>query len=631
MGVEGIRPSGQPPTLPANAVAAAAGAALGAGKVAGPGAATKAAASTSAKTPWVDHFVRRTKNFFVRFQQNPPGGPTLQAANAGPAKTFTQEGPKALSATPASGSPEEAAELVQRQQNGFGDTGAVQANLFTQHLSEHKDDARWLQGYFQALGTDKSAELLSGAVKPENYRDWDPRDVNARIDGTRAALTTLYQAGKLTQGDMDNLMSHWTGDVDSQAFRGLVGGGNRVNSGLAQLFAGGAVPEGLKNEFFQSAVGASQNSELAAEERNDVAAAGAYVLSSTSMDNQVVQLRDLQASGKDKIGDFVSRAMSGEKTVPTLLNSAFNDRDPSTGNFRHPIEERYDGMARVLFNLGYADTGLRDPFQGAAPFSQAELSKVRQEAFVSAAKAMHAHAGTWDDNTLLKDGLSRIFRQEFDNLWKGNLAGNSASLANGTVQEAFESFFQHVLFTQPGGAQRDMTSQFLADKMRGWVDDIRTLSDTDFQAKYGLDKTQLSKIAGETLGHLSNGMEKAVDSAKDRKAAQEAVIKTAVDLAFSMLPPGGPLKGVLGETGVKALDALFGKIDGDLRDRLKTATIDQAKSILSKELPGFNFDAPLAKLANDLSDVIPETNDRNYLSAFQSAFSFIDRDYAPKK
>ena len=613
MGVDGIRPSAQPPAISTTQPAKGATAANAVAKVAANG--TKAA-GVATKSPWLDTFVRTTKNFFSRFQQAPANGAKLQAANAEPPKTFTQNGAKPLSSNPAPGSPEEAAELIERQRFGIGDTAATQSNLFAQHLTAHKNDAQWLQGYFQALGTEKSAELLSGVVRPEHYRDWDPKVVNQHVDGTRAALATLHQSGLLNQGDMDALMSHWAKGDNT--------------SGLAQLFGNGSVPQSLRNEFFSSAVRASQDTALSAGERNDVAAAGAYVLAATSTDNQVVQLRDLQATGGNKLSDFISRAMSSDENVPTLLNSAFNERNPSTGQFHHPIEMRYDGMARVLSSLSYAQATNRHPLQGPAPFTQAELSKVKQEAFIAAANGMHANARTWDDNTRLKDGLSRIFRQEFDNLWKGNLAGNNASLSNGPLQGALESFFQHGLFTGPSGSERDLTSQFLADKMRGWVDDIRTLSDTDFQAKYGVDKTQLSKIAGETLGHVSNGMEKAIDAAKGRKAEQEAVIKTAVDFAFALLPAGGPVKGLLGETGVKVLDSLFGKIDGDLRDKLKEMTTDQAKKALVDELPGFNFDAPLAKLANDLADIIPESNSRNYLSAFQSSFSFIDREYAPK-
>jgi hypothetical protein len=135
------------------------------------------------------------------------------------------------------------------------------------------------------------------------------------------------------------------------------------------------------------------------------------------------------------------------------------------------------------------------------------------------------------------------------------------------------------------------------------------------------------------LGHVSNGMERALDAAKDKQAAQEAVLKTGFDLALSLLPAGGPIKAVagkaLGEIGVKALESFFGKLDGELRKRLEGATFEEAKRILLEEAPGFVADAPLKGLADELMDVIPESNARNYLTAFQASFTDIDRDYEP--
>ncbi|MFN7961352.1 MAG: hypothetical protein U0002_08785 [Thermoanaerobaculia bacterium] len=597
----------------------------------------EAAAKRGAAAP-VDVFERPAAN-------SQPNVFLAQANRAGqvygppaPPKTFGTEGttiPKGTgTGSGPQAKPEEAAAFVKHldEVGSFGGGPSPAANLFAQQLAAHKGDADWTQKFYQSLGADLSAKMINQSVDPSYYRDWKPETVNQQIDAVRGSLTTLYQAGKLNQADMDRLMNHWTHDSDSQVWNGIFDGGYRVNPGLAQLFRD--VPytaEGLKNEFFDSAVKASQDTKLGQEERNDAAAAAAWVLSGTSADNQVVQLRTLQQ--QNGLGDFVTRAMSGEKNVPTLLNSAQNPIDPKTGRPSRPIEERYDGMARIAFNLAYSDVSLRDAFNRAAPFTQGELSKIRQEVFVSASTAMEAHPRTWDDNTLLKDGLSQIFQSEFDNLWQGNLAGNQASLKNKTIQEGLESFFEHALFTGPSGNLRDSTSRFLADKLRGWIDDIRNpnLSDAQFKAKYGVDQTQLAKIAGEILGHVSNGMERAIDGATDKQKAKEAILKTGFDLALSLLPAGGPIKalggGKIGEIGVKALDSFVSKLDGDLRKQLETAGYEEAKKLLVEKLPDFVNDQALKQLADDLMDVIPESNARNYLSAFQSSFTDIDRKY----
>ena len=552
------------------------------------------------------------------FQQIALGtnGALAQGAATTP-RTFTSEGPNVPSDV-APDSPEAAAQYVANLHGITGETAAIQSNVFAQQLIANADDAQWVQDFYSALGTEKAAELISQAGNSTNYNGWSAEEITRHTDAVGESLATLYDNGMLNQADMDRLMQSWTTDSDSMSFRGLVGGGNHFNAGIGQIVAGTS-NDGLKNLYFNSAQSASQNADLPAEVRNDVAASGAYVLSRSSSDNQVTQLNNLREQGT--LSDFVSRAMAGESQIPTLTNGA---RDDSlyTGEPRPEIWEANDGIARLSGTLAWAD--VRDGWQGAPPVNNGDLSATRQEFFLSAAKGMDTNPQSWDGNTMLKDGLSVIFRKEFDNLIFNNLAGNNASLANGTVQESFEDFFEHALFTGPEGYQRDATSEFIADRVGGWMDDVSNLFDAAFQQKYGVDKTQLSKVAGEVLAHVSNGMENAIASAKDKQAAQEAVVKSMVDFGFALLPAGGPIKGVLGASGVAVLDRVFGHIDGQIRSQLKDATTDQAKAILAENLPDFNADAVLRDFPQELNDTIPESNSRNYLSAFQSSYNTID-------
>ncbi|HMQ22010.1 MAG TPA: hypothetical protein PKE00_05935, partial [Planctomycetota bacterium] len=92
------------------------------------------------------------------------------------ARTFVNDASTVSSRTTAvpgtdpSATPEQAAAYLEQIGRNVLEP-STQAHLFTQTLEAHKGDAAWLRSFYGALGADRSAELISQATLPSNYRD----------------------------------------------------------------------------------------------------------------------------------------------------------------------------------------------------------------------------------------------------------------------------------------------------------------------------------------------------------------------------------------------------------------------------------------------------------------------------
>jgi len=549
------------------------------------------------------------------------GGPSFSGPSPIPAQqtpvpaTFVDDGP-AGTPDPAEGSPEAAAQQVANFNDLATDDAIGQTNLFAQQLIEHEGDVAWIQSFYSELGGDKSAELISQTASPESYTDWPIATAQEHTQAVAQSLDTLYEAGALNEADIAALVQDWATDADTQV------NGRDFNTGVGQIIAQSGNEE-LQTAYALAAIDTAANTPgLSTDMQADLNGSAAFVLAGTSADNQVLQLDALRDSGQ--LEAFIQGALAADTEIPAITVQT-HDEAAFTGGPAEPLSVANDGVATLALNLAHAD--VRDPISGPLPISNDDLSNLRQEFFVTTSTAAEAQGDTWRESTGLKDGLSVIFEKEFDNLIFDNLAENNASLKNGTVQESFEAFFEFALFTTPAGSRRDTTSAFLADTVGGWIGDIQGLSDTDFAATYGIDKTQLSKIAGEVLAHVSNGMESAIATAKDRRATHEAILKTMTDMAFALIPGGGPLKSLAGEltaAGAESVGRMIKVADGQVRGAIDGMVKSEVKEALLEELPELNPDAVLESFPQELNDIIPDSNNRNYLTAFQASYNTID-------
>ena len=493
----------------------------------------------------------------------------------------------------------DAIERIQAQESGFNSNPTtVQANLFAQELGAHKDDPAWMQSFYSSLGSKKSAELISAASNPATYSGGGygtPADqIQEQVGNVRDSLTTLAGNGSLNKADMDKLMGHWTKDGESLIDNGLFGD-DTFNYGIGQLFAGmppGA--EGLKNTFFQSATDASKG--LSGPVANSLASSAANVLASTSADNQQTRLSELQKAGQ--LQDFTAKAVSADREAPTVLaGSSEASNFYGDGSMRPQAFVPNDGIAKLMFNIGYAD--IRDPFQGPAPVSSPDLQKVRTEMFGEAVKAFgDSRESTWGDSTMMKDALANLYMKDFDTINKGQLSPNQAQFSDEAFGKGMSGFFQNALFTPPAGAQSKPMMDFLSNKFDTMSKALSTeaLKDKPYNTQDLLDSHFLGLMQGTVMNGLQQAKDKIAESAETTANALSFVLGTGL----SFVPGAGK---ALGELSDSFIGKIFDGLSDKAKDAIKDMTVEQAKDYLIKNgEAGLNY----GSLADALRDQAAE-------------------------
>lgn len=543
-----------------------------------------------------------------------------------------------------------AAQTEHVAQSGMGDTEASATSQFMHFVREHQDDPQWLQSYFGALGAEKTAQYLGNVADPNRYNDLSAEYANGEIAAARDALTGMYESGAINDADIARLVEHWAME------------GGDLNTGVAQLFGGleGRRAQDMQNAFFRASselalagqdlstreftFSEDATGRLSDGDRESLAAAGAYVLSQTSTENQVSRMIDLQADGGAEGGTvdrFITLAMANPTQVASFdayTYDADNQRiqDPES---RAPVgqEVAYDGVARLVNALSVDSTyrGGPDRFLPPPPYSYSALQSVRDDVFYSASNGLDANRDEWQSNTMLKDGLSRILMSDFDRMMSEATSANGAGFDDEhPFPKALENFAQNVLFTDPTGASRDSTSQFLVDKISTMINDVNTLSDSDFAAKYdGSNQAQITHLAGAILGHIDNGLEQATQTASDKYEAEKKGLEFGLDLAWALgqdglkLLPGGNVVSTILPDSVTGSET-FGAIKGEIETMMREGLGDQAAGLLLEKFPDLHADGALSGLTQELSEVVSVGNERDFLSSLLSSYEYVDSNPA---
>lgn len=542
-----------------------------------------------------------------------------------------------------------AAQTENVAQGGMGDTEASATSQFMHFVRDHQDDPQWLQDYFAALGAEQTANYLSNVADPGRYDGLSAEYANGEIEAVRDALTGMYESGRLNDADIARMVEHWAMERGD------------LNTGVAQLFGGleGRRAQDMKNAFFRATSElalAGQDvanrqfqfsddaiGRLSDGDRESLAAAGAYVLSQTGTENQVSRLIDLQADGGAEGGTidrFITLAMANPTQVASFdayTSDAEQARliDPeSRGTIGQEVP--YDGVARLVNTLSVDSTyrGGPDRFLPPPPYSYSALQSVRDDVFYSASNGLDANRDQWQDNTMLKDGLSRILMSDFDRMVNEATSTNGARFDDEhPFPKALENFAQNVLFTDPTGASRDATSQFLVDKLSTIVNDVNTLNDADFLAKYGRNQAEMTHIAGSVLGHIDNGLEQATQVASDKHAAQQKGLEFGLDLAWALgqdglkLLPGGNVVSTILPDSITSSET-FGAIKGEIETMMREGLSDQAAGLLLEKFPDLHADGALSGLTQELSEVINVDNERDYLASLLASYENVDSNPA---
>ncbi|HEV2801896.1 MAG TPA: hypothetical protein VGW12_15575 [Pyrinomonadaceae bacterium] len=546
-------------------------------------------------------------------QQPDPNTPQTFVNNGQNIPRDTEPKPPGADATPA-----EAAAFIDRYRMGAGYPGA-EGFMFMRQLMDHQNDPQWIRGYFQALGNDRTAELLNQSLSYETFQNWTDRgDINEFVDVLRNSFAALDRAGLLNQADLNNLVGRWasSGEFNPQVAIEIFG---KLD----------ARHENLKSMFFQAAARQAANPQTKDGVGKDLAAAATHVLGQTSSDNQVLQLQRLREAGG--LEQFVKRAMAGERTVSTLESmAAYYDRPGTTGANN---EVEYGRIESLLYSLAYND--VRDGWDH-RPVSVTgdDLHKLRTDFFNAAAQALtdSKTQANFRNNIMFKDGMSAVFMAEFDNIIKSGLGPNGAGFDTLKFQPGLEKFFQQILFTPPLG----YSSASLANFLSGRISEIgAALMDGSPEAEArwrgahgGQSRMDAAAVAGGLLGMLTNGLKSSLDQMKKDAEAKAQGVKMFIDIAFGFIPGiGSKLGSTAAETFLKNI---IGPIDSKIRDEIKNGAVEKAKELIMNEfkngLRELKPDEMVLALFNSLNQTIPNGDNRgeqNFRAEFTSSYTTI--------
>lgn len=503
------------------------------------------------------------------------------------------------------------------------DVGA--GGTFARELQAHKNDPAWLKDYFRQLGSKQTAEYLSDLSDPIVLSSAKESDAKQVLADERTALQNMYASGALNDADIGRLVEGWARQSGDP------------RPGFAQLFAGldGPQAQSIKNAFAQACAelsltgqskfttsqftfGSDAGKALSDGDRNQLAAASAYVLSTTSTENQANQLLQLhQEGGNAAVSAFITHAMA-VSTQTYGLTSLTTDAANKGQNVP------YAGVAQLLKSLANVDPALTTG-------SKADLVATRDAAFSSALDGLDKHSDNWEKNTTLKDALSKIMMSDFDQLLAASLLPGRHELPTGdsAFSTELEQFAQHVLLTDPTGKLRDASSKFLSQKLGQMIADINTLSPAQIEKKYGASADQVSWLAGQLVAHINTGIDAAVKTGTDKEAAQQQKIDFGLNLllaaggdALKLLPGGGVLDDILPPSITGS--AVYGTIKGQLEEDLKQGLTDKAYALLLDKLPGLHSDPTLFNLRNTLEDaILTDPKHAAYKGQFQNGYDSV--------
>ena len=417
-------------------------------------------------------------------------------------------------------SPEEAAAALESPTRPSNDIQSdVQA--FTGQLEAHRDDPQWIQRYYAALGSEKTAELISNAATTSGYSSYlggmgsgseeaaELYNRNMEIIGD--SLETLRANGGLSQTDMNNLV-------------GAMEEGN-FNPSVALDVFGKASTE-VQELFVRAAI---------ANGNDTVEAAGSYVLSQMSGSKQAEILGGLDQT---QLNNFIQGAMAGQTDAINMSNFlATGIADQTT-----PL----GGVEKLLENA------VGQTFQY-YPYSYQPFSNELQQNLFNAASQGLTNSDAFNnfkENTAFEDSLSSLFIRHRDALLmeaqKGP-NGEDSGVINDSFERGLEKFFQLSLLTPPNGEQYENLSgsvfQFINDGVTALSDPALANRDqaafNNFVNRFGMEPTDYAQVLGGVLGSVMDATGFAQESINADNAQREATIKFFTGLAFAMIPSVG--------------------------------------------------------------------------------------------
>lgn len=551
-------------------------------------------------------------------QQAPPTQP-----NANSPATFTAEGtagtydPGAAASIEPDATPEEAAQFILHyEQNAIGGSYPGEQQFFLQALEQHKDDPQWTQGFFRALGSEKTAELISESVTSGVHQYNSPEEIEQRVGAMRDAIANLASAQPplFTQADMDMLVEKMVkapGDMHALIAMEVFG-----KMDYSQ--------ENVKNMFFDSASRLALSGKFSESETEQLAAAACHVLSNTSANNQAEKLNAIRTGGEGNLTKLIESAMKGTTEYPPLASQV-----NSIQRYQPVENEPYGRVDALLFNMAYS--GYHDAHSPGPSVSSDDLAATRVEMFNAASQTL-AEDGVlenYKDSTLMKDGLSEIFMRDFDAVINSSIGINGASLTT-PAQNGLSQFFEYALFTTEPGYQQKPLMNFLSDKFKEigqGLQDTSPGAEARFQEQFGRSRADAAAIMGGLLGTMTIGLRDHLNQIKDDAAARGEMIGFIFDLTVGNIPGiGGKL--TEGATGIaaKLLGSIADDVQSEVLDNLKEGAVDAAKEAFINAHKDGDPQKLLMGLFEGLNTTIPNGDgpgEGAFLDDFQGAYNTV--------
>ncbi len=425
-------------------------------------------------------------------------------------------------------SPEVAAAAL-KSTNRFSFDPASDVQAFTDQLAAHKDDPQWIQEYYTALGSEKSAELISLATTSAGYSNYlfgisgsdQAGDVYLeRTETIRNSLETLRTSGSFSQTDMNYLINAFVEDG--------------VNPNVAIEIFGKSSSSDLQEMFVRAAV---ENGDDAMD------TSASHVLAQMSASDQSRILRSFSSDGK--LDDFIEGAMAGQFEALDLENYL------REGNGWERVT--FGGVEKLLQN---AATQQRIPY---APYIYEPYPPELQRDLFNAVSQGLTNSkafSNYQENINFKDDLTTLFIRHRDRLLfdaQVNSEGENSGHLHRDFQNGLERFFQLTLLSTPPGEKFEELSASLFKLLNDGITDLNNDSlanrnqgafDDFVRSHNGLEPTQYAQMLGEVLGSVLDATGFAQESVNKDNAQRKQVVSFYTGLAFAMIPSvGGKIAG----------------------------------------------------------------------------------------
>lgn len=434
--------------------------------------------------------------------------------------------------------PEEVAAYV--KWNGAGTNPEMGRYAYLEALYEHRDDPQWLADFYQQLGPETTAELISQTTDPYTHstigaEGGDPEMAQAQAEAIRESLETLQDAGYLDQNALSAVLNEFpNNDTILHASTEIFG---KADTELQELFV-----------------------TTAAQADNDSWNAGALdVLNGLSSDRQQTLLTGLG----DKLDAFIAGAMAGERSEVSFADAVqFGMHANMLADQGEIDRHTFGGVETLLATANHVTVYYHA--QTVVPDFDAAL---QTDLFGAVSKGLN-NPEVFDNfrgDAGFKEELSTLFMNNSQSIL--HQQAPDGAFANPNFIEGMTKFFEITLFTQDPGSNRETLMQHVVTTM-GDVGDASAappLPQADYEAAHG-GWSQQDHV--EVMGGLQAMVLQAADNQKsyleneilEDKQQREQMIGFVTGMAFAFVPGASDVLGDLAAGGTNWLSKVPGTI-----------------------------------------------------------------------